>query len=134
MKNISPHNPFSSWSRYGQTWRKVDLDELEELDGLDDHDLLSDSIVEITDNDGITYEYYELGTIEYQEKTYAFFTPAEEIEGIDAGAVVVYELDEISDELSIVEDNTLIDELMVEFYANYGGEYLEEDLDLEELN
>lgn len=110
------------------------LDELEELDGLDDHDLLSDSIVEITDNDGITYEYYELGTLEYQEKTYAFFTPAEEIEGIDAGAVVVYELDDLSDELSIVEDKLLIDELMVEFYANYGGEYIEEDLDLEEFN
>ncbi len=108
--------------------------ELDELDGFDDQDLLSDDIVEITDSDGVTYEYYELGVLEYESKNYAFFTPAEEIDGVEKGAVVVYELDEITEELSIVEDQDLVDELFTEFYANYGGEYIKEELDDLELN
>ncbi|MBO5926486.1 MAG: DUF1292 domain-containing protein [Clostridia bacterium] len=108
-----------------------ELDELEELDSLNDSDILTEEIVEIADKDGTVYEYYQLGILNYEEKSYAFFTPAEEIDEVSENQIVVYELVEEESQLVEVDDEALLNRLFIEFTARFKGEYVESE---EELN
>ncbi len=102
--------------------------EIDELDGLNDSDILSEEIVEIVDEDGNAYQYYHLGDVEFEGKLYAFFSLAEEVDGIGQDEAVVYEIDEENKELIEVEEEELIDRLFIEFTSTFRGEYIEEEL------
>ncbi len=103
------------------------FEEYEEIDGYNDSDLIEEEIVEIVDDYGVLYEYYQLGKIVYQGKTYAFFSLAEDVEGMDEDDVYVYEVDARNNELIAIEDDELIDELFLQFASIYKGEYLEDE-------
>ncbi len=105
----------------------LEVDEDLELDGYNDSDILDESVVEIEDDEGVLYKYYHLGEIEYNDKKYAFFSLAEEVEGMDNDDIYVYEVDAINNELIEVEDDALIDELFLQFASIYKGEYLEDE-------
>ena len=106
----------------------TEIDELSELDGLNDSDILTEEIVEIVDENGTAYQYYHLSDVEFEGRTYAFFSLAEEVDGISQDEVVVYEVDEENKELIEVTSEELIDRLFLEFNATFRGEYIEEEL------
>lgn len=74
-------------------------------------------IVELKNQDGKVMKFSHIGTIEYKEKWYAFFQPAEEIEGVDDEEVVIFEItgDDGDETLVPVEDEALLDEVFAEF-------------------
>ena len=119
---------FKKFSEYTEL---DDIDELSELDGFNESDILEQELVEISNDDGTVSEYYQIGKINYNGLTYAFFTPAEEIEGIETNQVLVFQIDEENLELIEIEDENLVDELFLEFTARFKGEYIE---DKENLN
>lgn len=104
-----------------------ELDELDELDDISNSDLQNLEITEITDVYGQTYQYFNLGSVIYNNKAYAFFTPAEEIDGLDDDYVLVCEVNENSNEILPVNDELLIDELLKEFSYTFEGEFINED-------
>ena len=108
-------------------------DELEELDGVNDTDIMPEEIIELTDSEGLTYEYYVLGNVTRNGKDYVFLTPAEEM-GDANGTVVVYEENSEKQELIAVTDLELLNSLYEEFFATFEGEYIKEDFDDTELN
>ena len=88
--------------------------------------------VTLTMDNGETHEFYADGTIEYKGKYYAAFEPAEEIEGLEEGDVLIFEIsgdDEETAELLPVEDEKLLDEVFEEFCKAFDAE--EEELDQE---
>lgn len=75
-------------------------------------------IVELKDDSGKTLKFYHLGTIEFKSSYYAAFQPAEEIEGVEADELVIFEVSGDSDEdseLLPIEDQDLLDEVYEEF-------------------
>ncbi len=116
------HKDFKDFEEY------TEVDELIELDGLNDSDILGEEIVEIVDEEGTAYQYYHLGDVEFEGRTYAFFSLAEEVDGKSCDDAVVYEIDEVNKELIVVEDEELIDRLFLEFTSTFRGEYIEEEL------
>ena len=79
-----------------------------------------DEIVELTTDDGKVIKCFHLGTIEYKEKFYAAFEPAEEVEGISEEEIVIFEVamtedDSNESELLPVENEKLLDEVFEEF-------------------
>lgn len=76
-----------------------------------------DDIIELTMDNGETHKFYSDGTIEYEGKYYAAFEPAEKIEGLEDGDVVIFEVigDEEDAELVPVEDDKLLDAVFNEF-------------------
>ncbi|MBO5712636.1 MAG: DUF1292 domain-containing protein [Clostridia bacterium] len=81
-------------------------------------------IVDLTDEDGNVMQFYLVDIREFKGKNYAFLLPAEEIEGDDMDAVSIFELsgDDESGILLPVEDEKLLDELYVDFMADYDPE------------
>ena len=77
-----------------------------------------DDIVELTTDDGKKLKFDFVGTIEYKEKMYSAFEPAEQIDGIEDDDLVIFELagdDEETADLLPVEDEALLDEVFEEF-------------------
>lgn len=77
-----------------------------------------DDIVELTGDDGKKMKFYFVGTIEYKDKMYSAFEPAEAIEGIEEDDLIIFELsgdDEETAELLPIEDEALLDEVFDEF-------------------
>lgn len=88
---------------------------LEEKEALDMQE--EDDIVEFTDDNGKIMKFYHIGTIEYQERFFAFFQAAEEIEGIEPEEVIIYEVtgEAGHEELIPVEDEATLDAVYEEF-------------------
>ena len=97
---------------------KKDLEEMinEEVEELDE-------IVELIDEEGMSHQYYHIGTMDENGKKYAFFQPAEEIEGADPDDVVVFELDEENEALLPIEDEDLLQKIFDKFVAEYENDY-----------
>jgi len=79
-------------------------------------DELSD-IVELTDDAGKVLKFYHIGTLDYKNEWYAFFQPAEEMEGADPDEVVIFLIsgDEGNEVLLPVKDEKLLDEVYKEY-------------------
>ena len=80
-------------------------------------------------DNGKSYDFYSDGTIEYQGKYYCAFEPAEEVEGLDEGDVVIFELsgdDEETAELIPVEDEKILDAVFNEFCRIFEEEEAED--------
>lgn len=88
-----------------------------------------DEVVELIDEFGVKTQFYHLGSMDYKGKLYAFFTPAEEIEGSSQDDVVVFEVsgDDKGGMLLPIEDEDLLQEVFDEFVKEYDGDYADED-------
>ena len=71
-------------------------------------------IVELTDESGKILHFYHIGTLEYEDKPYAFFQPAEEVEGVDPEEVVIFEVSS-EGELLPIESQELLDNVFNAF-------------------
>ena len=78
-------------------------------------DCCEDEVVELTGDNGDVHKFYHIGTIDHNEKTYAFFQPAEEMEGVDPEEVIIFEIGEEERTLLPVEDEELLDEVYEAF-------------------
>ena len=77
-----------------------------------------EDIVELTTEEGKKLKFYFVGTIEYKQKFYSAFEPAEQIDGIEDDDLLIFELsgdDEETADLLPVEDEALLDEVFEEF-------------------
>ena len=86
-----------------------------------------DEIIELTNEEGMTIQFYLVGSLDYQGKTYAYFQPAEEVDGVAPEEVIVFEVDETGEELIEIEDKDLEKKLLEEFSNDYLGEYVNEE-------
>lgn len=89
-----------------------------------------EDIVTLTMDNGKSYDFYSDGTIEYKGKYYCAFEPAEEVEGLDEGDVVIFELsgdDEETAELIPVEDEAILDAVFQEFCRIFEEEEMAEE-------
>lgn len=75
------------------------------------------SVVDLKNEDGEVFKFYHIGTIEYKEKWYAFFQPAEEVEGLTDEEVVIFQIvgEDGDEQLAPVEDQNLLDEVFNAF-------------------
>lgn len=83
----------------------------------------TEEIVELIADDGTKNQFYHLGTMDYEGKKYAFFQPAEDIEGSDPDDVVIFEIDEKNSVLLPVENEELLQKIFDRFVVEYEGEY-----------
>lgn len=100
-----------------------DLEFLAELDGESDADLFTTEIVEVMDTDNNAYQFYFLEELEKDGKKYVFLQPAELIDGLSEDDVYIFTMDENGENLTLVENEELIDLLFQTFHENYKGEY-----------
>lgn len=76
-------------------------------------------VVELKADDGKILKFFHIGTMEHKEKWYAFFQPAEEMEGVEPEEVVIFEIvgEDGDESLAPVEDEALLDEVYEAFVA-----------------
>ena len=77
-----------------------------------------DDIVELIDDEGNTIKFIHVATVDYKNEWYAFFSPTEEVDGIDTDEVVIFRVDSDKDGKDIfspVEDEKLLDEVYNEY-------------------
>ena len=90
---------------------ETEFDELEEqVDEVE--------IIELTDDKGNILKFFLVGETAYNGKEYAFFMPAQEIDGLGEGEVVVFEKGEKVDgkeELLPIEDHVLLENVYEQF-------------------
>ena len=55
----------------------------------------------------MSIQFYLVGSLDYEGKTYAFFQPAEEVDGVAPEEIIVFEVDEENEE--VVEELDVID-------------------------
>ncbi len=86
-------------------------------------------VVQLKDNNGRVLNFYHIGTIPYEERWFAFFQPAEEIEDLEMEEVVIFEIvgDDGNESLQPVMDEDLLDKVYEKFI-----EEMEEDEDEDE--
>ncbi len=75
-------------------------------------------LVELVDDGGRVLKFFHVGSLEHKEKWYAFFMPAEEIEGTSEDEVVIFNIskDDKGEEVLLpVEDEALLEEVYEEF-------------------
>ena len=66
-----------------------------------------DNLVQFTDEAGKVYNFYHIATIDHEERTYAFFQPAEAVEGVDPDEVIIYEVTDDNDLVPVMDQATL---------------------------
>ena len=92
------------------------MSELHEKPNVNEEEL--SDIVELVDDTGRVLKFYHIATMDYKEGCYAFFQPAEEIEGAEEDEVIIFQIseDDKGDEVLLpVEDEALLDEVYEEF-------------------
>ena len=86
-----------------------------------------DEIIEIENADGMAIQFYLVGTMDFNGKTYAFFQPAEEVDGVAPEEIIVFEVDEENDDLIEIDDKELEKKILEDFSNDYMGEYITEE-------
>lgn len=91
-------------------------------DGCNDDACCSDEengeTVELVDDKGKVMKFFHVGTTQFNEKWYAFFMPAEDIEGTSPDEVVIFniESDEKGEDVLLpVEDEALLEQVYEQF-------------------
>lgn len=76
-----------------------------------------DDVVELVGEESGVLKFYHIGTIEYKDDWFAFFQPAEPINGIDPDEIVIFKLsdDNGNEILHLIKDEQLRDEVYEEF-------------------
>lgn len=93
-----------------------------------------DEPIELFDDEGNKTEFYHIGTMEYEGKNYAFFQPAESVEGADPDDVVIFEVDEKNQVLLPVDDEDYLEKIFDKFQIEYNEQFADEDSDGELIN
>ena len=90
-----------------------------------------DEIVEFLDDNGKVLKFYHIDTIKYEERYFAFFQAAEEIDGLEPEEVIIYEVtgEPGAEELLPVEDEDLLDAVYEEFCRIMEEDYCDEECD-----
>ena len=89
-----------------------------------------EDLIDLVDDKGRHLKFFHVGSTEYLNKWYAFFMPAEDIEGLADEEVVIFEVaqDENGDEILLpVEDHALLENVYEQFCKE-----MEEEADAEE--
>ncbi len=84
-------------------------------------------IIELINEEGMAIQFYLVGSLDFEGKTYAYFQPAEEVDGVAPEQVIVFEVDETGEDLIEIEDKELESKLLEEFSNDYLGEYVNEE-------
>ena len=77
-----------------------------------------EDLIDLVDDNGRHLKFFHVGSTEYLKKWYAFFMPAEEIEGLAEEEVVIFEVskDDKGDEILLpVEDSALLENVYEQF-------------------
>ena len=77
-----------------------------------------EDLIDLVDDQGRHLKFFHVGSTEYLNKWYAFFMPAEEIEGLADEEVVIFEVtkDEKGEEILLpVEDHALLENVYEQF-------------------
>ena len=69
-----------------------------------------------------------------EDKNYAFFQPAETVEGADPDDVVIFEVDEKNKILLPIEDEEYLDKIFEKFQIEYNEQFADEEEDGEFIN
>lgn len=93
-----------------------------------------DEPIELFDDEGNKSEFYHIGTMEFEGKNYAFFQPAETVEGADPDDVVIFELDEKNQVLLPIEDDEYLEKIFDKFQIEYNEQFADEEGDGELIN
>ena len=93
-----------------------------------------DEVIELYDEEGNKSEFYHIGTMEFEGKNYAFFQPAESVEGADPDDVVIFELDEKNQVLLPIEDEDYLEKIFDQFQIEYNEQFADEETDGEFIN
>ena len=101
--------------------------EKELLEGLDEP-------IELFDEEGNKSEFYHIGTMEFEGKNYAFFQPAETVEGADPDDVVIFEIDEKNQVLLPIEDEEYLEKIFDKFQIEYNEQFADEEEDADLIN
>jgi uncharacterized protein YrzB (UPF0473 family) len=101
--------------------------EKELLEGLDEP-------IELFDEEGNKSEFYHIGTMEFEGKNYAFFQPAESVEGADPDDVVIFEIDEKNQVLLPIEDEDYLEKIFDKFQIEYNEQFADEEEDADLIN
>lgn len=78
---------------------------------------LSD-IVELVDDGGRVLKFYHIGTMDYKDECFAFFQPAEAMEGAEEDEVIIFMISEDEEGKEVllpVEDEAKLDAVYEEF-------------------
>ena len=86
-----------------------------------------DEIIELENEDGMCIQFYLVGSLDFDGKTYAFFQPAEEVEGVAPEEIIVFEVDETGEGLIEIDNKELEKKLVEDFANDYSGEYVNEE-------
>lgn len=86
-----------------------------------------DEIIEIENEEGMAIQFYLVGSMDFDGKTYAFFQPAEEVEGVAPEEIIVFEVDEENEDLIEIADKELEKKILQDFSNDYIGEYITEE-------
>ena len=89
-----------------------------------------EDLIDLVDDNGRHLKFYHVGSTEYLNKWYAFFMPAEDIEGLADEEVVIFEVakDANGEEILLpVEDHVLLESVYEQFCRE-----MEEDADAAE--
>ena len=84
-------------------------------------------IIELINEEGMAIQFYLVGSLDFEGKTYAYFQPAEEVDGVAPEQIIVFEVDETGEDLIEIEDKELESKLLEEFSNDYLGEYVNEE-------
>ena len=93
-----------------------------------------DEPVELFDEEGNKSEFYHIGTMEFEGKNYAFFQPAETVEGADPDDVVIFEIDEKNQVLLPIEDENYLEKIFDKFQIEYNEQFADEEEDADLIN
>ncbi|MBE5749075.1 MAG: DUF1292 domain-containing protein [Clostridiales bacterium] len=72
-------------------------EEIKNNELLDEEVDFGEDIIQLINEDGETVDFYHVATIEFEDKWYVFFEPAEDLADIDEGEVVVFRLETAED-------------------------------------
>ncbi len=86
-----------------------------------------DEIIEIENEEGMSIQFYLVGSMDFDGKTYAFFQPAEEVDGVAPEEIIVFEVDEENEDLIEIADKELEKKILQDFSNDYMGEYITEE-------
>ena len=77
----------------------------------------SSDVVQLSNDSGELLQFYHIGTIEYNDEWYAFFQPAEPLDGVDPDEIVIFKIggDSNDEVLLPIGDEELYDEVYEEF-------------------
>ena len=77
-----------------------------------------DDLIDLVDDNGRHLKFFHVGSTQFLNKWYAFFMPAEDIEGVDESTVVIFEVikdDKGEEALIPVEDELILEQVYEKF-------------------